>query len=816
MDTRDPLGLLSVHTVAAPETSLETLDLGVTPPGSPPSPGDGPLTLPPRYRWLARLGRGGMGEVHRVHDQELDRDVALKVLYGLRALAPEGRTLFLREARLTAGLQHPGIIPVYDLGSLPDGRTWYTMREVQGETLAAGWRTPPEAAPELRRRVRTLARICEAVGYAHDHAGAVHRDLKPDNVMRGRFGEVLVLDWGLALLASDPDENGRISGTPAYMAPEQARSERARICPATDVWALGGMLVAAITGSPPHRAPDLRALLHLLRQDPAPPTCPSPDPDVQSLWRVVQHALQPTPADRPPSATALGTAIARWLDGSERRADALDHVERADAADLRARVLRSRARSHTDRATTGLAALPESATEADRRPHWDLEDDARALLDQARDTEDEATHLLRAALVRVPGLPEAMDRLADRFRTAHAEAEALGDRRGARRLLTDLRAHDRGQHAAYVRGGGHLTLHTTPVPARVVARPLVQRGRRLVPGDPVDLGPTPLEAVPLSHGSWQLVLHAPGRATGHLPIVIRRGEHVVAGGPHPVPLPRADRLGPHDLYIPPGSFIAGGSEPIVDRPLARCHRVARPLVARRFPFTLRETLAWFERLHTEGQHDRALQFCPRAQQSTPGATDGATMGLAAVGTATLLPDQDGDVWDPAWPAIMVTWFGATAICADLARWSGLPWRLPGELEWEWLARGADGRVLPWGSEHVDPAWCRHRLTGPVPLPAPVDSHPIDEGPSGVRGLAGNVMEWCLEDYPDTTPADTQGQLQVAPCAPDTAGRLKNVRGGAYSFGSYSMRSTIRRVHTARNRFFDVGFRPVRPLVPDDL
>jgi serine/threonine protein kinase/formylglycine-generating enzyme required for sulfatase activity len=805
--------LATFASIDPPAGSLDTM--GSFDPGWHAPPAESTLALPPRYRWEKLLGRGGMGEVHRVWDGELERAVALKVLYGARALSPEAWEVFLREARLTAGLQHPGIIPVYDLGVLPDGRAWYTMREVQGQSLTADWSQPPADAPDLRRRVLTLVRICEAVGYAHDHVGAVHRDLKPDNVMRGPFGEVLVLDWGLAVRTSDPIDSDRISGTPAYMAPEQARADRAAICPATDVWALGGMLVTVLTGRPPFFAESVPALLQLLRANPAAPACPSTDPDERSLWRIVQRALHPDPQQRPPSATDLGRALTGWLDGSERRADALDHVRRADDADHSAHELRARSSALQHQAQHQLAALSPTATESDRRPLWDLEDEASALLDRARDAEDEATHLLRTALVRMPGLSEAMDRLADRFRTAHATAEASGDRRAARRLLSELRAHDVGRHAEYIRGGGHLSLHTHPAGARVLARPFVSEGRRLVPGAPLDLGTTPLREAPIPHGSWVLELHADGRAPGLLPIVVPRGEHVALHNQRPLPLPRTDRLGPQDVYIPPGWFQAGGSEPIVDRPLPPMRRYCPPLIARRFPFTMREMLAWFDRLHREGKLDRALQFCPRAHRSTPGSPEGATVGLGADGRATLMPDQDGDLWNLDWPAIMVTWFGATAIAQDVARWTGLPWRLPAELEWEWLARGADGRVLPWGTAHAEPAWCRARLTNPIPIPAPVHSHPIDCGPSGVRGLAGNVMEWCQENYPDTTPSSEDGVLNAFPADPEQAGTLKNVRGGAYSFAAYLLRSTIRRVQTARNRHFDVGFRLVRPLVDDD-
>ena len=809
----------------APEGSVQTWDTSQATRADPPDAADppptapGPPLLPPRYTWRCLLGRGGMGEVHRVTDHELEREVALKVLFGAHALSPSAWERFLQEARLTAGLQHPGIIPVYDLGALPDGRAWYTMREVVGESLAASWGQPPPDLPTLRRRVTTLVRVCEAVGYAHDQGGVLHRDLKPANVMRGPFGEVLVVDWGLAVLTGTDGPTGAVSGTPSYMAPEQARGELDALSPATDVWALGAMLVCALTGRPPHPATDVHALLTLLRSGPPPPPCPFTDPDRLSLLRIAQRALSPAPPERFESGTALARTLDGWLDGSEQRAEALEHVARADAAAREAQVQHTRADTLSQQATALLGALSPGAGETERRPAWDLEDAARQARALAQDADDAATHLLRSALVRRPGLPEAMDRLADRFRAAHARAEADGDHRRARRLLAELRAHDRGSHAPYLRGGGWLTLRTDPPGARVVAQPFVSRGRRLVLGTAVELGTTPLRAVPLPHGSWHLTLTAPGRAPGRLPIVVARGQHVGHAdhdpAAEPIPLPWAHRLGPTDLFLPPGWFVAGGSEPIVDRPLPRTRRFAPALIARRCPVTLRDLLDWYGRLCREGSEDRALTFCPRMHRTTPGSPSGASMGLDAAGEPRLLPDQDGDVWNPDWPALMITWHGAVAVAADLARWSDRPWRLPGELEWEWMARGADGRVLPWGTEHLAPEWCRMRSTLPVPLPAPVDQHPIDEGPSGVRGLAGNVMEWCAEPYPATTHSDDQGRLRPAPPDPTTVGGQVNVRGGAYSFAAYSCRATIRRTHAPTNRNFDLGFRVVRSLVPED-
>jgi serine/threonine protein kinase len=217
------------------------------------------------YALLDKLGEGGMGGVFRVQDTTLGRQVALKVI-GIIDSNGELSARLLREAKIIARLEHPGIVPVHDVGTLPDGRVFYTMKLVQGRRL-------DQHAAELGgvpERLRTFQKICEAVAFAHAH-DVVHRDLKPQNIMVGRFGEVLVMDWGLAKLlntrtATDAENigtgkardelalatdtgHGVILGTPGYMAPEQARGEVAAVGPRADVYSLGAVLKFLLDGA---------------------------------------------------------------------------------------------------------------------------------------------------------------------------------------------------------------------------------------------------------------------------------------------------------------------------------------------------------------------------------------------------------------------------------------------------------------------------------------------------------------------------------------------------------------------------------------
>ena len=243
--------------------------------------GDAPQAPPdtPRYRFEAFLARGGMGEVWRGCDTMLAREVALKVMRERVFGDGRARARFEEEARHVSQLEHPSIVPVYDLGELPDGRPFFVMKLIHGQTLAELLAARATPAEDLARWVGVFEQVCAAVAFAHAR-DLIHRDLKPSNVMLGEFGEVLVLDWGIAkALAARPQPAqvpptpvlpspsaggaatalggpetlpGQFMGTPAFMAPEQARGEASRVGKASDVFGLGGILCVTLTGQPPY------------------------------------------------------------------------------------------------------------------------------------------------------------------------------------------------------------------------------------------------------------------------------------------------------------------------------------------------------------------------------------------------------------------------------------------------------------------------------------------------------------------------------------------------------------------------------------
>ena len=280
-----------------------------------------------KYRLVERIATGGMGSIYLVEDTSLDRRVALKIVTSPLPSAELARRL-LKEAQIVARLEHPGIVPIHDVGTLADGRIFYTMKYVQGRRLddyAREYRSP-------QNLLRLFQKICEAVAFAHAN-GVIHRDLKPENIMVGSFGEVLVMDWGVAkmlteagtvphLPSSDRDsrhaaetQDGTIVGTPAYMSPEQARGDLAVLDEQTDMYALGAILYFLLTGRPPFEGSSSDEIRkRVLHEEPRRPRVL--DPNIpRPLEEMALKAMAKNPALRYAGVEALASDVIRHLDG---------------------------------------------------------------------------------------------------------------------------------------------------------------------------------------------------------------------------------------------------------------------------------------------------------------------------------------------------------------------------------------------------------------------------------------------------------------------------------------------------------------------
>ena len=295
-----------------------------------------------RYRILRPHAKGGLGEVYVAHDEELNREVALKEILATHADNPNSRSRFLLEAEVTGSLEHPGIVPVYGLGQREDGRPYYAMRFIRGKSLREAsshfHRTHPDGdqtadhALELRQLLGRFIDVCNAIQYAHSR-GVLHRDLKPGNVMLGKYGETLVVDWGLAKLKDAVEEApvgqemavrpgttsrsatefGSAVGTPAYMPPEQAAGQLDQFGPASDVYSLGATLYHVLAGRPPVTDKDVHSLLRKVQEgDFAPPRQVRNDVPL-ALQAICLKAMQTVPAARYASPQQLADDVERWL-----------------------------------------------------------------------------------------------------------------------------------------------------------------------------------------------------------------------------------------------------------------------------------------------------------------------------------------------------------------------------------------------------------------------------------------------------------------------------------------------------------------------
>jgi eukaryotic-like serine/threonine-protein kinase len=781
-----------------------------------------PIEANSRYRLGKSLGIGGSGQVFSSLDTVFQRRVALKVL----KQSPENedplvQQRFIREAKITAQLEHPCVIPIYDMGSFSDSRTFYTMRIVKSRSLREFLRARTDTLSSLPKLCALFVQVCRAMDYAHSR-NVIHRDLKPENILLGDYGEVSVADWGVCKIlhevetarsisephyekASSETQQGSLIGTPGYISPEQAMGEWEKVDTKTDLFSLGVILYEILTNQLPFTGSSVMAvLMATMHNAPQPPRSITKDCPLL-LEELCLSLLEVDPAKRPPNAALVADEIELYLAGAKekmrRTEEAALLVQRASEPIQSYRTAEAEREQLEGSARSLLQAVPTFESLEKKRSAWQLEDLAAEREREQALAAAKAIVLYSQALGYDPSHPAARQGLAALYWSLAQRAEAKRDEPA--RLLHESRVidYDDGHYAAILKANGWISLQT-PADTEVFAYRYQELDRSLRLGERLYLGKTPLLEVELSPGSYLLLLRSEGRRDTRYPVWLKRGEHHQSY----VNLYTEAELGADFIYIPGGSFIMGGDIEAFDA-LTRQELTLHDFAVGRFPVTFAQYLEFISDLPEEEARRRlpydAIDNPPLVERDKHGVWSVRYEVLIEGGGQRFCPKEQAGTL----PVFAISWFDAMAYCHWRSAKDRASYRLPTEAEWEKSARGVDGRFFPWG-DRFDSIFCKMRDARPGnPQPEPIGAFSTDESPYGVRDLAGGIRDFC---------ADVHGLIDwKAALAEDEATAGARVsRGGAWNTPMLRCRVAARFSNQANNRYVNGGFRMVKLLRPD--
>lgn len=677
-----------------------------------------------RYVFKSALGKGGMGEVFEVLDHALRRNVALKRLRE-DADTVKNRQRLLLEAQVTGLLEHPSIVPVYDIRNDEDGNPFYIMRVVQEQSLHGVIKDlrKGESKFSLVQLVSVLRQVSLAVHYAHDK-GVIHRDLKPENILIGKYGEVYVIDWGIAKIVREgigleTTESGGdgLIGTPRYMSPEQARGESGLVDSRSDVYTLGTILYEILTLCPVFESDQILALLFkVVYDEPIAPTTRVPERNVpEVLEATTLRALQKDPAKRFQSAEDFAAELEAFLDGVKEAERKRELAKIAFEQALQVEATYIDVQNQQKELIRELTV--ERKTARGGTDHlWGLDQQVEDLSIEIERLFSDTINHYSQALVHEPWMPSAIEKIGAMYWIRFRDAERAGDKPTAAYFEGLVRQFNDGRYDELLAGSATLDLIARPKNSHLRLKSFHSVQRRLEAWDVLEIESGHLE---LSHGSYLLELAGENLTPMKIPFLIDRGESLS------IELPEVfENTIPDDyIYIHKGPF----------RPYASTVDIVfvDSFAIQKYPVTVRQYLEFVNSIDSE----EAETHVPRTANSSYFQCDEEGKYFLPVA------DEEGDAWEPDWPILAVNYYDAVAFAKWRSAKDGRNYRLPELMEWLKSARGVDGRVYPWGNT-FDSSFCRMRDSEVGrSVPAPVGTYKIDRSPYGVFDLCGNIAEW---------------------------------------------------------------------------
>lgn len=754
------------------------------------TPGAGPRVVlgssEDRYHMERFVGAGGMGEVYRGRDQLLSRQVAIKFLHSEQATSRHACEQFWNEAVTSSGLGHPAIPPIHDVGLDRDGRPFYVMQLIEGESLREilarkgdqGWRLP--------RRLSAFLQVCGAVQFAHDR-NLLHLDIKPDNVMVGDYGDVYLVDWGLAESVKAA-EAGVKRGTPAYMSPEQTTGARAST--ASDIFSLGALLYELAVGNRAFRSAQSETLLERVRSaqfEKGPNWTQTPE----ELREIIGDALHLNPTDRVPTARSLAERVQAFIDGrNEEQRKQREARQRFKEAAAVMEELELNEREHRSLFEKIAQHNHPTWAAADQKSElWHLEYEIERREIERDALSEKAYRLLTHVLEYDPNHEDARRQCGELLWPRFEAAEASDDRFQRQFLKSQLSELGLPEIDRRIRGDGTLFITTSPPAERFLLSPVVEENYRLVATDPKEIETPHGESIAM--GSYVATLLRAGYEDLTVPIHIGRLEDVVLD----LTFRTRSAVGPGFLTIPAGSFLMGGDTQTLKSVSRQVVHVDEFAIAR-FPVTFEEYREFLQSVADDRPEDLpALVPTFNVDGEPAWSCQPDPSGGDHPIQVTYGRFEDEGAAYREWPVFCVNYSQALSYCRWRSERDQRQYDLPRDEEWEKAARGTDGRRFPWGPRY-DASFCKNSgSTENIAQPEPIGSYPTDVSPYGVRDLAGGIREWCSSWMNEKD-----------------GGRL--VRGGSWNFGSIAAHCAYRLGCHENEAYPFIGFRLVHRFEKD--